>query len=44
MENVVLPLSQEERVAYETIGKEVLDDLAKRVAKGRGKFSDRILD
>ncbi len=44
MENVILPLSQEERDAYAKVGKEVLDDLARRVAKERRRFSDRIIE
>ncbi len=44
MENVVLPLSQEERAAYESAGKTVLDDLARRVAKDRRRFASRILE
>ena len=44
MENLVLPLSSEEKAQYRERGKPALDDLARQVLKNRSGFAERLLD
>lgn len=44
MENVIVILSDEEVLSYQTEGKTVLDDLSWEICKDRKKFKNRIVD